>query len=69
MGELNLGTPQDAILSPTIFIILVSDLQLWTKGIFSTYADDTTSTVTNENMNQLISDTEQKAKRYLSTCH
>ena len=63
--ELNLDTPQGAILSPTIFIILVSDLQLWTKGIVSTYADDTSSTVTNENMNQLISDTEQEAKKIL----
>ena len=63
--ELNLGTPQGAILSPTIFIILVSDLQLWTKGMVSSYADDTTSTVTNENMKHLISDTEQEAKKIL----
>ena len=63
--ELNIGTPQGAILSPTIFIILVSDLQLWTKGMVSSYADDTTSTTTNENTQKLISHTEHEGKKIL----
>ena len=35
------GTPQGSRLSPLLFLILMSDLNLHTKGSLSNYADDT----------------------------
>ena len=47
---LNIGSPQGAILSPTCFIILISDIELWTDSKIHGYADDTTSTISGTNM-------------------
>jgi retron-type reverse transcriptase len=42
--ELALGMPQGGILSPVLFIIIVSNMEDWTEntGVF-TYADDTST--------------------------
>ena len=55
----NKGTPQGSRLSPLLFLILMSDLNLHTKGHLSNFADDT----------QLIvfEDTAEKAKETAST--
>ena len=44
--ELNYGTPQGSRLSPLLFIILMADLDLWSKGgELSQFADDTQSSL------------------------
>ena len=42
--EIDTGSPQGAILSPTMFIILVADMEEWTQAKVHSYADDTTAT-------------------------
>ena len=42
--KLTVGSPQGAILSPTIFIVLISDIELWTDAAICGYADDTSCT-------------------------
>ena len=46
--DITIGSPQGAILSTKIFIILAADMELWTNAIISGYADDTTSTTISE---------------------
>ena len=50
---LKVGSPQGAILSPTIFIILISDIELWTDAAICGYADDTSCTNSDECMEKL----------------
>ena len=51
---LTVGSPQGSILSPTLFIILLSDIELWCPGAtLCGYADDTSVTITNQDMNRL----------------
>ena len=58
---LTVGSPQGSILSPTLFIILLSDIELWCPGAtLCGYADDTSVTLTNENMNALKISCEEK---------
>ena len=52
------GTPQGSRLSPLLFLILMSDLNLHTKGTLSNYADDTQLTIFEEN--------EEKARKNAS---
>ena len=54
----NKGTPQGSRLSPLLFLILMSDLNLHTKGTLSNYADDTQLTIFEEN--------EEKARKNAS---
>ena len=50
--ELTLGSPQGSILSPSIFLILISDMELYCPGAqICSYADDTTVTVSVKNSN------------------
>ena len=40
--NINIGTPQGSKLSPLLFIILMADMDLWTRGsMLSNFADDT----------------------------
>ena len=51
---LKVGSPQGSILSPTIFIILLSDIELWCPGAtLCGYADDTSITIIDRDMNKL----------------
>ena len=50
---LSVGSPQGAILSPTVFIILISDIDLWTNAQLCGYADDTSCTVSVKSMQTL----------------
>ena len=61
--KLEVGSPQGAILSPTIFLILVSDVDLWCKeAVLCQYADDTSCTVVDKNMNALKSKCEERVE-------
>ena len=52
------GTPQGSRLSPLLFLVLMSDLNLHTKGTLSNYADDTQLTIFEE--------TEEKTRKSAS---
>ena len=44
--ELKLGSPQGSILSPSIFLVLIADMELYCpETTLCSYADDTTVTV------------------------
>ena len=64
--ETNCDTPQGAILSTTIFNILIADIQLHISATITGYADDTTATIIAENQAKLIISTEQEAKNILN---
>ena len=51
--ETNCGTLQGAILSTTIFNILIADIQLHTSATITGYADHTTATIIAENQAKL----------------
>ena len=63
--KLNVGSPQGAILSPTIFIILIADIGLWSNSTIFGYADDTTATQTNEDIDVLVVECETEAKKII----
>ena len=64
--QLSVGSPQGAILSPTIFIILVSDIELWTNGAICGYADDTSCTNSDECFEKLREKCEKSIKSLLT---
>ena len=64
--QLSVGSPQGAILSPSIFIILVSDVGLWSEATLLGYADDTTSTVSGKDLNELTKKCEVEAKKVIT---
>ena len=61
----NLGSPQGAIISTTIFIILIADISLWTESLVLSYADDTTATVSGFNFEELKKMCEKEAQNIL----
>ena len=64
--ELTLGSPQGSILSPSIFLILIADMELYcTDATICSYADDTTVTVAVKNMNELREKCEEKVNSLL----
>ena len=66
----SIGSPQGAVLSTTCFILFVADIGLWTKSEVFSYADDTCSTLSGENMEFLIKSCEEEAQKiinYMST--
>ena len=64
---LKVGSPQGSIISPTIFIILLSDIELWCPGAeLCGYADDTTCTVYDTDTNKLQDKCEQKVNELLT---
>ena len=55
------------ILSPTLFIILLADIELWCPGAeLCGYADDTTCTVYDTNINNLQDKCEEKVNQLLT---
>ena len=62
---INVGSPQGAILSPTIFIILISDIGLYSDSTIFGYADDTTSTVSGTDIPMLVAKCEEEAKKII----
>ena len=64
--ELNLGSPQGSILSPSIFLILLSDIELYCPGAtLCSYADDTTCTVAVKNIEDLKNECEKQVNKLL----
>ena len=65
--ELTLGSPQGAVLSPLIFTIYVADIELWMEfaDIFG-YADDTTTAVSDENMETACNKLQKESKNVLN---
>ena len=65
--DLRVGSPQGSILSPTLFIILLADIELWCPGAeLCGYADDTTCTVYDTNINSLQDKCEEKVNQLLT---
>ena len=58
---MTVGSPQGAILSTTIFIILVADVGLWSKSNITSYADDTTASLSNTDIENLVKECEDEA--------
>ena len=64
---LKVGSPQGSILSPTIFIILLSDIELWCPGAtLCGYADDTSVTIIDKDMDKLKTTCEEKVNELLT---
>ena len=66
---LTVGSPQGAILSPTIFIILISDIELWTDAEIVTvcgYADDTSCTNSDKCIDKLREKCEKSVDNLLN---
>ena len=63
--NLTVGSPQGAILSPTIFILLVSDIELWTKATVCGYADDTSCTDNDKDLDAIQPKCEESVKGLL----
>ena len=63
---INVGSPQGAILSPTIFIALISDIELWTDAEVCGYADDTSCTNSDKNINILVKKCEKSIQGLLT---
>ena len=62
---INVGSLQGAILSPTIFIILISHIGLYSDSSIFGYADDTTSTVSGTDIPMLVAKCEEEAKKII----
>jgi hypothetical protein len=61
------GVPQGGILSPLLYIIYVADIQLWLKYVkATTYADDTSTSVSHNLLSKVISMLEEDAKNVLA---
>ena len=61
----NVGSPQGAVLSTTMFIIMVADIGLWSKSEIFSYADDTCSTLADSNLELLIQCCEEEAQKFM----
>jgi len=64
--ELKCGTPQGSCLSPLLYIILTSDIELWTsKGEVSGFADDTSLSIVGECEEAIIKDLELETENLM----
>ena len=65
--ELNVGSPQGSILSPSLFLILISDIELWCpEAVLCGYADDTSCTVSDKNIDKLQDKCEESVNKLLT---
>ena len=63
---MNVGSPQGAILSPTVFIILISDIELYCpEAKLCGYADDTTVSVADKNLDAVKDKCESAVNKLL----
>ena len=64
---LTVGSPQGSILSPTLFLVLISDIELWCPdATLCGYADDTSCTITNKDLKTLQINCEEKVNNLLN---
>lgn len=60
------GSPQGAILSPLIFTIYMADIELWMEhATMFGYADDTSTTVSGKNLNEVCQKLEEDSENVL----
>ena len=65
--SLEVGCPQGAILSPTCFLILISDIEEWASHAqLCGYADDTSATVNDEDLSTLKQKCEESVNGLLT---
>ena len=60
-----MGSPQGAVLSPTCFLILIADIGLWSNSEIFGYADDTSATLSENDLEILIKSSEEEAQKIL----
>ena len=66
MSKLNSEVPQGWILSPLLFIIFVANFPLWLKyAIATTYAEDTSTSISDKDLNKIIKMLEENAMSFL----
>ena len=64
--ELLLGSPQGSILSPSLFLVLISDIELYCpNAVLSGYADDTSCTIAVKNSEDLKEECEENVNSLL----
>ena len=64
--ELLLGSPQGSILSPSLFLVLISDIELYCpNAVLSGYADDTSCTIAVKNTEDLKEECEKNVDSLL----
>ena len=64
--EVTVGTPQGGILSPLLFSLYITDIELWTDSFVSSYADDMTITLSSDSLENLKLRLAREAEKLLS---
>ena len=64
--NLDKGSPQGGILSPLLFLLYVSDMELWTSAAIYSFADDTSLYLPGNTMEYLAWELERGAKNVLA---
>jgi len=63
----SVGSPQGSLLSPLIFLIYIADVELWVDDVsVHGYADDTQSSYSSENEEDIVTRLEESAKKMLT---
>ena len=67
---MNIGTPQGLRLSPLLFIILMADLDLWTKNsTLTNFADEMQSIIVSDNRKNLLRTASIEANSVIGFCN